>query len=249
MIRDDIVEETGRLVAAAERAGVVLRLLGGMAIDFHVGERHRSLAREIGDIDFATQKGESRRARDFLDAEGYEPDLRFNATHGARRLLFYDRPHGRQVDVFVGVFDMCHVLPLAERLAVEPVTLPLAELLLTKLQIVNLNRKDFLDSYALLLTHDVADHDDDAINAGRIAELAARDWGLHHTIELTLDRLRVGLADVELDERERALVCVRIDAIAAAMASAPKTSRWRMRSRVGDRVCWYENPDEVDGST
>ena len=127
-------------------------------------------------------------------------------------------------------------------------TLPLAELLLTKLQIVKLNRKDLLDAYALLLTHEVADHDEDAINAVRIGELAARDWGLHHTIELTLERLRQGLADVDLDQVERALVEARIDAIEVAMAATPKTSRWRIRARVGDRVRWYDDPDEVDGS-
>ncbi len=245
MIRENIVEEAERLVAAAERAGVVMRLLGGMAIDFHVDERHRSLVREIRDIDFVTPKADRRRARDLLGGEGYEPDLTFNATHGARRLLFYDRRHDRQVDVFVDVFEMCHVLPLSERLDVEPVTIPLAELLLTKLQIVKLNWKDMLDAYSLLLTHDVADHDDDAINAERIAELTGRDWGLHHTIELTLDRLHKGLTEVELRDDERELVAARIDAIAAAIEAAPKTSRWRIRARIGDRVRWYEDPDEV----
>ena len=217
-----------------------------MAIYLHVGDlMHRSLAREIRDIDFVTPKAHARRARDLLVAEGYEQDATFNATHGARRLLFYDRPHGRQVDIFVDVFEMCHLLPLADRLQVEPVTLPLAELLLTKLQIVKLNRKDLLDAYALLLAHEVADHDDDAFNASRIAELAARDWGLHRTVELTLERLRAGLADVELDDEQRALVQARLDAIERAMAAAPKTNRWRMRARVGERVRWYEDPDEV----
>jgi putative nucleotidyltransferase-like protein len=249
VIHEDIVEETIRLVGAAERDGVVLRLLGGMAIHLHVGDLlHQSLAREIRDIDFVTPKGDARRARDLLVREGYEPDATFNATHGARRLLFYDRPHGRQVDVFVDLFQMCHVLPLSERLTVEPVTLPLAELLLTKLQIVKLNRKDLLDAYALLLSHEVADHDNETINVTRIAELAARDWGLHRTIELTLDRLRAALGEVELDDDQRALIEARLDAIQEAMESAPKTGRWRMRARVGERVRWYEDPDEVDGS-
>jgi len=235
-----------RLVDAARRDGVVLRLLGGMAIHVHVGNLpHRSLTREIRDIDFATRRSDARRAREFLAREGYEPDATFNATHGARRLLFYDRAHGRQVDVFVDVFEMCHVLPLAERLELEPVTIPLAELLLTKLQIVKLNRKDLLDGYALLLAHEIADHDEDAINASRIAELAARDWGLHRTIELTLERLRAALADVELDEEQRNLIRERLTAIEDAMAGAPKTSRWRMRARVGERVRGYEDPDEV----
>jgi hypothetical protein len=235
-----------RLVDAARRDGVVLRLLGGMAIHVHVGEVvHRSLTRDIRDIDFATRRSDARHARELLTREGYEPDATFNATHGARRLLFYDRAHSRQVDVFVDLFEMCHVLPLAERLELEPVTIPLAELLLTKLQIVKLNRKDLLDAYALLLAHEVADHDEDAINASRIAELAARDWGLHRTIELTLERLRPALADVELDEEQRDLIRARLDAIEDAMAGAPKTSRWRMRARVGERVRWYEDPDEV----
>jgi hypothetical protein len=219
-----------------------------MAIHLHVGDLgHRSLAREIRDIDFVTLKGHSRRVRDLLSAEGYEPDATFNATHGARRLLFYDRPHARQVDVFVDVFEMCHVLPLSERLTLDPVTLPLAELLLTKLQIVKLNRKDLLDACALLLAHEVADHDDDAINAPRIAELAARDWGLHRTIELTLGRLRAALDDLELGEQERSLVSARLDALEEAMTAAPKSSRWRMRARVGERVRWYDDPDEIDG--
>lgn len=249
MIHEDIVEETVRLVAAAERDGVVLRLLGGMAIHLHVGDLlHRSLAREIRDIDFVTPRRDARRARDLLEREGYAPDATFNATHGARRLLFYDRSHGRQVDVFVDLFEMCHVIPLSERLMVEPVTLPLAELLLTKLQIVKLNRKDLLDAYALLLTHEVADHDNETINARRIAELASRDWGLHRTIELTLDRLRTALGDVALDHGQRALIEGRLDAIEEAMADAPKTGRWRMRARVGERVRWYEDPDEVGES-
>jgi hypothetical protein len=246
VIHSDIVEEAMRLVSAAERDGLVLRLVGGMAVRVRARTPlHPSLVRDVQDIDFASPKGSSRGTAAFLVAQGYEPDRPFNATHGARRLLFYDRPHGRHVDVFVDVFEMCHVLPLSERLEVDPITLPLAELLMTKLQIVKLNRKDMLDAYALLLAHDVGDADAETINAARIAELAARDWGLHRTFELTLDRLRVGLGEVELDESEQATVRGRLDAIAQAMTIAPKTSRWRMRARVGERVRWYEDPDEI----
>jgi hypothetical protein len=246
VIHSDIVEETMRLVAAAERDGLALRLLGGMAIRLRArGRLHPALLRDVQDIDFASPKGSSSRTAAFLAAQGYEPDRPFNATHGARRLLFHDRPHGRHVDVFVDVFEMCHVLPLSERLEVDPITLPLAELLMTKLQIVKLNRKDLLDAYALLLTHDVGDADADTINATRIAELAGRDWGLHRTFELTLDRLGAELGEVGLDESEQATVRGRLDAIGRAMTTAPKTSRWRMRARVGERVRWYEDPDEM----
>src|SRR5919201_32927 len=178
-----------------------------MAIVIHAGDRlHPSFRREIRDIDFATTKGSGRKVSQFLTAQGYEPNRTFNAMHGAHRLLFYDDPRGRQVDIFVGTFEMCHTLPLTERLLLEPVTLPLAELVMTKLQIVKLNTKDQSDLYALLLTHDVADHDDEMINARRIAELCAKDWGLYRTFQLNLERLHDGLLEVELAPDDRNVI-------------------------------------------
>src|SRR4029450_517652 len=88
-------------------------------------------------------------------AGGYEPHVAFNALHGGDRLLFFDNDHDRQVDVFVGVFSMCHKIPLDGRIEVDPVSIPLAELLLTKLQVVELNEKDVRDALALLHDHEV----------------------------------------------------------------------------------------------
>ena len=178
--------------------------------------------------------------------QGYEPNKTFNAMHGARRLLFYDEPNGRQIDVFVGTFEMCHQLPLEQRLEVEPMTLPLADLALTKLQIVKLNRKDAYDLYSLLLTHEVSDHDDETINAQWIAELCGRDWGLFRTVQLNLERLRAELEVPELTAQELDVIRRRLEQIQEAMERAPKTGKWKMRARVGDRVRWYEDPEEVE---
>ena len=174
------------------------------------------------------------------------PNKTFNAMHGARRLLFYDEPNGRQIDVFVGAFEMCHQLPLQERLKVDRPTLPLADLVLTKLQIVKLNRKDAYDLYSLLLSHPIADHDDDAINRAWIANLCARDWGLFRTVELNLEWLSTGVEVPELTTAEMATIRERLQAIGDAVQSAPKSGKWRMRARVGDRVRWYEDPEEVE---
>jgi hypothetical protein len=246
-IQDDVVEETMRLLGASERAGIPIRVLGGMAIVIHAGEQlHQSFRREIRDIDFATTKGNGRKVSEFLARQGYEPNRTFNAMHGAHRLLFYDDPHGRQVDVFVGTFEMCHALPLTERLLLEPVTLPLAELVMTKLQIVKLNAKDRSDLYALLLTHDVADHDDESINGVRIADLCAKDWGLYRTLELNLERLRTGLQGLELTPDDRSLIEERLHRLQNLIERAPKTAKWKLRAKVGDRVRWYEEPEEVE---
>ena len=247
LIHADVFDEAVRLLAAAQQAGLRVRALGGMAIVLHVGDLlHPAFRRDIHDIDLATAKREGRKVGEFLTAQGYEPNKTFNAMHGARRLLFYDEPNGRQIDVFVGTFEMCHELPLEQRLDVEPLTLPLADLALTKLQIVKLNRKDAYDLYSLLLTHEVADHDDETINAQWIAELCGRDWGLFRTVQLNLERLRAELEVPELTAQELDVIRRRLEQIQEAMERAPKTGKWKMRARVGDRVRWYEDPEEVE---
>jgi Uncharacterised nucleotidyltransferase len=247
LINEDIFEEAVRLLAAAEHAGLRVRTLGGMAIALHAGDAlHPAFKRDIRDIDLATPKGDGRKVAEFLTAQGYEPNRTFNAMHGARRLLFYDEPNARQIDVFVGTFEMCHQLPLDQRLELEPQTLPLAELALTKLQIVKLNRKDAFDLYLLLLTHEVSDHDDESINASWIGELCGRDWGLYRTVQLNLERLRTELDVPGLAPADVGTITDRIVQLEEAIEQAPKSGRWKMRARIGDRVKWYEDPEEVE---
>jgi len=246
-IRDSLVEEASRLLAAARERDVPLRLLGGVAIQILLGERmDERFQRESADLDFLTTKRSGRAVEELLASAGWEPERQFNALNGARRLLFEDAPSGHKIDVFVESFEMCHVLPLAERMSVREDTLPAAELAMTKLQVVSLNAKDRNDLYALLHALEVAEHDDDAINAVRISELTSGDWGLHHTFELNFARLRDGLAEVGLSEPEQATVRARIDALHEAIEQAPKSRGWRMRARIGERKRWYEEPEEVE---
>jgi hypothetical protein len=148
------------------------------------------------------------------------------------------------VDVFVGEFAMCHRVPVDERLLLEPATLPLAELLVTKLQIVELNEKDIRDAIALVHAHEVAERDGDAVNAARVAELCAVDWGLWRTITRNLERCRDHVGAYELPEGEAAVTARRFDALLERIEREPKSRAWRLRSRLGERVRWYELPEE-----
>jgi hypothetical protein len=241
----EIADEAHRILAAAEQADVPLRLIGGLAVLFHSDPLHPALERPYKDIDLATVKGQSRKVGDLMASLGYQPAKEFNALNGNRRLLFYDVPNERQVDVFVGTFEMCHVIPISDRIAIEEKTIPLAELLLTKMQVVELNEKDLTDIVALLHHHDVADHDDDAVNAEEVARLTADDWGLWRTTQMNIDRVRERARTVGLSDAEHRQVMERLDALAAAIDAAPKSRGWRLRDRIGDRKRWYENPDEV----
>lgn len=240
----DVVAEARRLMKAAAEASIPVRLLGGVAVVLRTPNiAHTALQRDVKDIDLVTPSADRWRTAQFLEANGYTPDKEFNAFQGRRRLLFFDRLHDRQLDVFVGEFSMCHVVPLAGRLELDPDTLSLADLVLTKLQIVKLNEKDRTDLYRLLLGHDVADSER-GISAAHVAAICSRDWGLERTLMLNLERLRDGLDIVSLPIGEKELIRERLDRLADAVNRHPKSTRWRLRAVVGERVQWYEDPDE-----
>jgi hypothetical protein len=242
-----IVDEARRLAAAALERDIPIRLVGGLAVRIRVDEAfHPGLAREYKDIDFVTLKGRSKPVARFFEDMGYEAQAQFNAVNGHERLLFHDLGNERQVDVFVGAFRMCHEIPVADRLTVDPTTLPLAELLLTKLQIVSLNEKDLRDIVAIVHHHQIGDHDGDTINAARIAQLCAQNWGLWRTCKMNFERVRDGLADYDFTSDERAAVDERLGLLWDRIDAEPKSRGWRMRDRIGDRRRWYNEPEEVE---
>jgi hypothetical protein len=247
-IRSDIVEEGLRIAEEADREGLSLRLLGGVAIKLRAKDGlHPAFEREYADLDWVTPKGTSADVQRFFKALGYEPHVRFNSMYGQERLLFFDREHDRQVDILVGSFRMSHEIRLGERLAMEPLTIPLAELLLTKLQVVELNEKDVRDALALLHDHPVEGADGDLVNAKRIAQLCAADWGLWRTFTANLDALGNHVGRYDLQEEAKRRIADRIRTLQERIEQEPKSFGWKMRSKIGDRKRWYELPEEVAG--
>ena len=245
-ILPSVVDEADRLLDQAERDGSTVVLLGGIAVRMHAPEVPPALDREYKDIDFAVPKGRGGDADRLLRGAGYEPEITFNAMMGKERMLFHDTQHGRQVDVFVGSFRMCHEIPFGNRLVQGERTVPLAELLLTKLQIIELNEKDVRDTVLLFHGHQVAEHDDDAVNGARIAELCAGDWGLWRTITGNLARCREHLNDYALPDPDLDRVGQRLDAVLDRIEHEPKSRGWKLRAKIGERKRWYELPEEVE---
>lgn len=239
----DVLAEARRVLERA--ADVPLRLLGGVAVA--VAEPDGVLLpRTYHDIDFVAGARTGPDVVAAFEDLGYEGELRFNALNGHRRLLFYDTTNERRVDVFVAKFEMCHSLPLERRLMLRPDTIPLADLLLTKLQIFSLNEKDQRDIVNLLYGHPIGDDDAPyAINADYVAELLASDWGLWRTATLNLERVRAALARYELATEHEELVRTRLDDLRRRVDAKPKSAKWKLRARVGERMKWYEEPEEI----
>ena len=220
-----------------------VKLVGGAAVNLHSPSARRPpLKRKYGDLDFVAPSRQQQAVQKLFESLGYQGDRRFNTLNGHQRLLYLDSVNGRQIDIFIDRMKMCHVIELANRLGhVGPALTP-ADLLLSKLQVFEVNMKDLVDTTALLLDHPIADHDDDAINAAYLARLTSDDWGLHRTLQLNTARVRDAAHALEVDAGQ---VNRRLDELWARIDAQPKSLKWKLRARVGDRVSWYELPEEV----
>jgi hypothetical protein len=247
----DIAAEARRVLARCAAHEVSARLIGGLAVALH---QHMAtppeLQRSYADIDIVIGRREGRAAKTAMLELGYVPNDRFNSLRGDRRLLYYDTANGRQLDVFVGTFAMCHTLDLSGRLAVLPDTLGIADLVLTKLQIVEINTKDLVDAAQLLRNHQLGRGDEagrDELSLDRLCAVTSADWGWYTTLSDNLATLAAFAQDA-LAEPDRTAVTGRARAIQAAIDGPSKSLRWKARARIGRHAPWYEIPEEVAGT-
>ena len=243
----DILKEANRIISAAADNAITLRLLGGTAIGFRCPSAKRpGVSRKYPDIDLAGYRKQSRQIRELFPKLGYSPNEVFNALRSASRLMFFDLPNQRRVDLFLDYFEMCHKIDLRDRLTLDPLTLTMADLLATKLQIFKTNEKDFKDITAILLDHEVADTDKpDAINGKRLAELCGHDWGIYKTFTLVLEKASSMLERFDLTPKDKELVKERMKRITDMIEQEPKSMGWKARARVGEKVPWYKLPDDM----
>ena len=241
--------ELVRILAAADAAPVIVRALGSIGVALQAPDATALLSdggRTYGDLDLAAYRRESRAVGRILTELGYVEDREISIASEGHRAIF-DRPDRRfHIDVFFDRLEFCHVIPLAGRLETDRPTIPLAELLLSKLQIVKINQRDLLDAIALLLERPLGAGDPGAIDQDRAAALCAQDWGLWRTVSLNLDKVAaVATSLVPLGRDERVRVAEALSAFKQRIDAEPKPAGWRMRARVGDRRQWWTDVDEA----
>lgn len=244
----EIMAEMRRLVEAGNRSNIQIRAIGGLAVQAHNKTDHPLFAREFADLDFVVARKQRRDFETFMPGAGYTPNKKFNILNGSTRQIYFHEGTEMKVDVFIGDFEMCHKIPLEDRLTADPLTIPLAELFLSKAQIVELNRKDLLDITAILLNNETGHDDHETINLAILAHLCSQDWGLCKTTSINLERVEKFAAadDLPLSQEERAIVVRRVQEIRRTFEEMPKPIAWQLRDRVGTRVKWYLEVEEVE---
>lgn len=248
--RDKFESELKRIIKASDDAGVILRVIGSLAFQMHCpkyGYLQAAMGRAYTDIDFAAYRGQTKEVKALMAGLGYTENREvFIVSEGERSI--FDRPEvGLHVDVFYDKLDFCHTILWEGRLEVDRPSIPLAEMLLEKMQIVQINEKDIIDTIMLLLEHPIDVGDTETINIGRISKICGNDWGFWRTVSMNLDKVRqLAQGYDQLSDEQKKHVTSQVDLALDHMEKEPKSLAWKLRSRVGDRVRWYKEVDEVE---
>jgi len=247
--RDKFENELKRILKASDEAGVLLRVIGSLAFQMHCpkyGYLQQAMGRAYTDIDFAAYSKQTKAVQELMAKLGYADNQEVFIVSGGERSIFDRAEIGLHIDIFWEKLDFCHIIRWTGRLEVDSPSIPLAELLLEKMQIVQINEKDVIDTIMLLLEHPLGDIDKETINIKRVAELCAADWGLWRTMTMNLNKVRLLAQGYDqLTSEQKAMIETQVNGALARIEAEPKALPWRLRARVGDRVKWYKDVDEV----
>lgn len=247
--RDKFENELRRIIDASDKAGLLLRVIGSLAFQMHCtkyGYLQQAMGRAYTDIDFGGYRRQAREVKALMSGLGYIEEQEVFIVSEGNRSIFNHTSNELHVDVFYDKLDFCHEISWNNRLEVDAPTIPLAEMLLEKMQIVKINEKDVIDTIMLLLEHPLGDDDKETINVGLVAHLCAKDWGLWRTTTMNLDKVsKLAQGYPQLKDEEKQHVAAQVQKVMERIEAEPKPMAWRLRARVGDRVKWYKDVDEV----
>ena len=244
---EEYLNEAKRLTDEAQKQGIILRVMGPIALHFYFPEYvelYRGMERlgdkVFTDIDYASYGKNRGKIVPFFEKQGYELEKRAAMlSGGTRHIYFGDRIP--MIDVFFDKLDYNHPINYQGRLEIHPYCVSLTDLLLQKLQIVNINDKDLKDAMLLLLAGQLGEFDTGKINVKYLAKIMADDWGFYYTSVMNLNKVQAAVFGVPiLSEYERTLIKEQAETLIEIIESEPKTGKWKGRAKTGTSKIWYK---------
>lgn len=237
------------ILEEANQRNIILRLIGALAFHLHCPEFNyiqKECQRFFTDVDFMAYIEQQKAVEKLFADLKYLDDPRIKTVPGLKRSIFFTRDHTWHSDVFYDVLDFSHEINLRGRLEIDYPTISLVDLLLEKMQIFKINEKDVIDTLMLFREHEVGNKDNETINIDYLAVCCKADWGLWKTVTTNLAKVEQ-LADAYpvLTETDKTIIRERIHRALQRIEEEPPTLRWKLRSRVGERIKWYKDVDEV----
>ena len=246
------MDEAVSLIEAAEERNIPMRLLGSTAFLINCPNNvalFQSMNRPLTDIDLVAYLKQDKQIANMLADMGYVVKGGQGVTMNVfinRKIYVHKEGVRRDVDIFFDKLDFCHPIDFKGRLDVSGYyTVPLSDLLLEKMQIVEINEKDIKDTIILLLEHELGSDERTTICRERLTHLLRDDWGFYYTVTTNLGKVR-GYAERSslLGMVQKAEISERIESILRMLDEVPKTRKWRWRARIGARKRWYNEIGE-----
>ncbi len=245
----EFIDEARMIIDRAKEHGVPLRLIGALAFNLHCPQFnyiHGEWGRVFTDTDFVARSEHGPILLNVYRGLGYRDNEMITTLYGEKRLVFDHPETGFHSDIFFDNLDFCHVLPLRERLDVDELTIPLAELFMEKMQIVQINKKDIIDTLMLIREHPVGESDEETINGPIIGRFLATDWGFWRTVTMNMEKIEAALGQTDLFEKDdKDNIRGKMQQIKKYIDDTPKPLAWKMRSKIGDKIKWYKDVDEL----
>ncbi len=266
---EEFIDEAKSIVEKAQEKGIIIRILGALAIYIHSEhcprciELHKNLERlgkgkpVFTDLDLIGYKKQRRDIRKFFEGTlKFTPDRYINSLFGWRRNIFYHPKGAYYVDVFFSKLEFSHDVVFGEkpgkgRLELDYPTITLTDVVLEKVQIHDINMKDIVDLIVLFNGHGVAERDEkELVNGKYIAKVLSDDWGFWYDATNNLEKVK-GFASKFRDEgkirdEEAERVVSRIDLLLEMINGEPKTKKWEKRAKKGTKELWYRPVEEVE---
>lgn len=259
------VQEATELVYKAQQNGIIVRILGALAVYIHCMDNYDALkvieeSARLGegkgiftDLDLIAYSKQRKDIMKFLESMGFKPDRLVNALFATKRLLYYGEDY--KIDIFFDKLEFSHDVIFGEkpgkgRLELDCPTISLADLVLEKLQIHQINYKDLVDLVAIFVAHDVEKSDvKDSIDGGYIARVLADDWGFWFDAVTNLDKTR----SIAKELLERSILSLdnygkvnnMIEKLRKFIEDEPKSKSWIKRAKIGTKKQWYRIVEEL----
>jgi hypothetical protein len=257
------------VVEKAKSQGVSLRFLGALAVYMHSLDNQESLSafKSLGrlgegkpmftDLDLVGYNKQRKGAIKVLQALGFRPMSMANWWFGDNRLIYFHPVAKYQIDLFLSKLQFSHDVLFGDgvgegRLELDYPTITLEDIVLEKLQINQINRKDVIDLIVLFLGHDVKEKSDkNCVDGGYISKILSDDWGFWYDANKNLNLLRKLAAELTeaptggLTKEQSIAVNERVDRLSKMIDDTPKTGNWEKRAKTGTSKAWYREVGEV----
>lgn len=263
-----ILSKALEIVESANSKNLVLRIIGALGIFLHIRDNSEALRfyfsqhRLTGlqgfftDIDLVAYSKQKKRLRDFFEKDlKLETNPRLLIVFSGKRLFYIERTADVKIDVFFDKLEFSHDVVLGDepgkgRLELDYPAVTPTDLLLTKLQIHNINFKDLVDIISLLIAHEVEKLEiKNTINGLYIAEILSNDWGFWFdavaNIKKALELAKSQLEEGRIEENIYNTVSTRANMLLKLIDETPKTKNWEKRAKIGTKKPWYREVEEV----